>query len=1148
MKKPAKNKDGGREKALSQLMKRYNEALDLLEQSQIPEGQAMLKEIIQEAVIDEDNKQVIYGAKISLAEIYADSKIIGDLQTSLSLYLDSNSIQEEWSTYRKIALILKRLGMFAKSIEYLNRGLKVCPQEQLQDVLIHQLCILYFMIDDEVGFMRIYNQFRDTYNQERILSLYNYFKQGVINEEVSQFQAEKREYERNLSTMEVLFESFDDSQEIKLDESNYKIFFDNIKKAIQTLTTPDPKKQDQKQLSNTYIKNNNYTRCQEAIQEDSQIVGYIIRQPLEKQEQDTFNLEVELLRQRKQIIDGLYESMEIHLELQSGRDKYGSLQLQQETQKNNKCPIAVSLSKCLEKKYQTMHFLIYDLIEYFFDNEDSEDLNDTHYMELGAIIVQFDPYINEITDNQSIRLKLLRYIYLKFEAKQNKRKQPNQKRSLSLLRYKNYIDKERFHFLMEKESLSPQNQRELLKLFGQIHLNPHFQQLDIVEQCCSLTKDENLYQQLKNLLEKQNKGEDDLLDELELLAQNQFSEILGYKLLALQELFLQDPKVETVHRLLQICINQLNLASQKQQFQSIFSNLDKYAQPLFYVEKVQMDLVLAILCLQYGVILTLDLNKAQAAVFISKFVNFAYEYQYKGRQESFLQILNIPDLDIYTLFKKCNKVPILDSFIEVKEDVNSFFIKRYLRLTRNFASDRDIDLETYLFSQIDFANLNELVCLLEPLDLLVESDDQSQQGKEEQAAQNNIKFLDEYSSEEEEEIYREPRKKAFYLPLSIRYEYAQKPYYLFGQQYKHDKIALEALKNQKISININNEDLIKQIRIFVKEEIKQQFHVTTKKIFNQLKPLILEYYCKADELDEDDIRFLGIFADNIFKKDKKQFKKFGKLILLIEQYLDPFERGPENCDFFDYVVYLIGPGETKTEQKASDKIAKLEYLYNDILDYQHVAPLFYYLGLYHLQDFTDKEKSFESFVWAVSYEKNYRYWEQLYTGLFQFALDQIRYEEEQMGRRTQQKIKVVKDWFLMQKKLYTFVNKELRNMNITEQSFILDLIKLEKYKYDHSVNYDLQVYERFQTNLLNVYQKKNTIEELKDDKVCHEFRMHLLIQKLLVKNMQKLTQIQMIEHLDALEILAKQPFLKEKTFKKNQNMITISPYLSSLRG
>ena len=46
-----------------------------------------------------------------------------------------------------------------------------------------------------------------------------------------------------------------------------------------------------------------------------------------------------------------------------------------------------------------MHFLIYDLIEYFFDNEDSEDLNDTHYMELGAIIVQFDPYINEITDN-----------------------------------------------------------------------------------------------------------------------------------------------------------------------------------------------------------------------------------------------------------------------------------------------------------------------------------------------------------------------------------------------------------------------------------------------------------------------------------------------------------------------------------------------------------------------------------------------------------------------------------------------------------------------------------------------------------------------------------------------------------------------------
>ena len=49
-----------------------------------------------------------------------------------------------------------------------------------------------------------------------------------------------------------------------------------------------------------------------------------------------------------------------------------------------------------------------------------------------------------------------------------------------------------------------------------------------------------------------------------------------------------------------------------------------------------------------------------------------------------------------------------------------------------------------------------------------------------------------------------------------------------------------------------------------------------------MKPLILEYYCKADELDEDDIRFLGIFADNIFKKDKKQFKKFGKLILLIE--------------------------------------------------------------------------------------------------------------------------------------------------------------------------------------------------------------------------------------------------------------------------
>ena len=68
-------------------------------------------------------------------------------------------------------------------------------------------------------------------------NLYNYFKEGVINEEVNQYQAEKREYERNLSTMSTLIEQHDDTTEIKLDESNYKIFFDNIKKTIQNLTS-----------------------------------------------------------------------------------------------------------------------------------------------------------------------------------------------------------------------------------------------------------------------------------------------------------------------------------------------------------------------------------------------------------------------------------------------------------------------------------------------------------------------------------------------------------------------------------------------------------------------------------------------------------------------------------------------------------------------------------------------------------------------------------------------------------------------------------------------------------------------------------------------------------------------------------------------
>ena len=36
-------------------------------------------------------------------------------------------------------------------------------------------------------------------------------------------------------------------------------------------------------------------------------------------------------------------------------------------------------------------------------------------------------------------------------------------------------------------------------------------------------------------------------------------------------------------------------------------------------------------------------------------------------------------------------------------------------------------------------------------------------------------------------------------------------------------------------------------------------------------------------------------------------------MLLIESHLDHFERGPENQRFYNYVVYLIGPGEVKTE-------------------------------------------------------------------------------------------------------------------------------------------------------------------------------------------------------------------------------------------
>ena len=50
-------------------------------------------------------------------------------------------------------------------------------------------------------------------------------------------------------------------------------------------------------------------------------------------------------------------------------------------------------------------------------------------------------------------------------------------------------------------------------------------------------------------------------------------------------------------------------------------------------------------------------------------------------------------------------------------------------------------------------------------------------------------------------------------------------------------------------------------------------------------------------------------------------------MLLIENHLDHFERGPENHDFFDYVLYLIGPGEIKTEPTALEKLKRIDKYY-----------------------------------------------------------------------------------------------------------------------------------------------------------------------------------------------------------------------------
>ncbi|CAD8053775.1 unnamed protein product [Paramecium primaurelia] len=1142
------------EKLESELFQQYQYAIDLLENGNETKGIQILKDLMQnQSIINQDDKKILYGIYMSLAEIQAQSDQVENKCEALYYYYQSTQISDNcWQTQRKMALIFRQLGMMPRALNVILKALQLCNQPNLIQAILYQVCSICFLMDDQKQFQIYFDKMNDNNNLKlKIAELNKYFiNKNNITDFVNDLLQEQSQIQQQLE--KIPFESSQKLKyfnqtfqfEIKLDTYDLKKFFKKLQNILQINVNFEPKKQDFIQdekcfMSNTKIiviskeQQQNSKDISKELPKENQPVKQSERQKSKKtkQQQDQqFVLDQIIQSNHNKLIELIkqFDGNEI-FQLNNNNNKISS-----EQNEKQECPVAKFLLEQLNnQQFLTIIQLLQKLITLIcqdyqqndnFPQQQQDILNEQqkspqnknfygssyHEALRGLIncIVWAQYSTNKFTDDPKIKLRLLEVAYeeLTFRFKEKKPKSPEQQNKIK--NFIRFINNMKIELLQTNINQIINDQAEIqtylsnyYRVMAYIHSDINFFQGRIAKLCAQELNNPEITQEILDKIKSaqfqissnsphQSQQIQQILTQWEQKEQRlEDNEKIRTQINYVQDYLQQNQSYDLIKRLAIICLNQFYFVQQKEELKVIY----KFVQPLIqqFLNINQPDLLIGFIFLKFSIIYSL--MELDSSEFLAKFIEiFLTQTNGYNKHLILMEILRFHHLNINKLFTYINIDLILQEFIKIKINMKN----RYNQLIDQYKNNvqSDLELRYYLIHLIDLKDQYTPQFIVQQNELQIEVE----------KFETKYSQPESFSSASEDEVEQDEIFQKQYQNLQLTQDQIETVFKIGKSNYQLPTKIVEFLQNHTIKINMGDPKIIEHIKRFAKEKIRIEFGLSTKELSKNFLYIFLKsYYLQQEfvrDLSEIELQFMGYFLTHFPKllQDQRQLNQF--IIDIVKKSLQKFN----DVKIQEYAEWLYSQIFTKQKSQISSIKEFQEFINQNNLQCDYKSNLYYQIQKSEElnQNENQQKIDFKNICYALAYKESPFLWNYLYQGTFEQA-------QKQFKQKTQTEI----DWFLSQKKIQALVNKNPQLNHLNEFRYIMDLIKLKQRQVEYQHSNNEQLYKKTEQGYQALYQKQFNVP--KDAfEIENNFRVLQLYEKKVMRKYRNIPIERISQNLD----------------------------------
>ncbi|CAD8052268.1 unnamed protein product [Paramecium sonneborni] len=1139
------------EKVESELFQMYQNAIDLLETDKIQEGIDILKKLMNHpSIINQEEKKILYGIYISLAEILAQSNNVTEKCEALNYYYESTLIVENcWQTYRKMSLLFRQLGMMPQALNLNLKALQYCTSCSLIQPLLYQACCISFLLNNWEYFNKHFKAMKDDTNlKQSIQELQNYRMHNQKTTFVNALLQEQNQIEPKLSLLpqNQIYQFLQEQkheQEIFLDTYNVKKFFKDIKNLFQiNLNLKKNPFKENFLVSSTRIIVSTISNKQKKQQVSKELPSQTFKQ-FEKQKskqsyiQQQFNLDQIISNTNIKLIEIIKQNYGLDFFSLSIINNNSSKILNEQNE-NSECIVAKFLAEQLNNQsFLTVVELLKKLIQLtlkdFVDSQ-KEQIENYKQVSKGLIncVVWAQYCTNKLVDDPFLNLQLLEIAFDELKYRFNEKKPKSADEQNKIKNYLRFINNMKLE-LLQTDIRSILSDKDEIKVYLQkysnimanIHSDIHFFQAKLAKHFASQLKNSKLkdliYEKIEaNQIQSELKTLKQVLQILTLWEEReqqlednqkvrtQFKQVVEY--------IQQNMNNNILKRLSIIFLNQFYFANQLQDLKIIYKFVSPFILEIF---KLQItDLQIGFILLKFILIYSyIEIDPSQIlAKFTEIFLNSA-----KGitKYQILLEVLKINHLKLNEYFCFINIDILLKEFIEILTTSKQKYNQLVEYLRTNIESDLEINY--YLLHLLELKIQHTAQFIVQPNQLKIEIN----------KFESRLPQPDSFSDASEDELEEPCNYSNKYKNLCLVDNQIESSFKITKKLFQFSNKTVEFLINHSVQINIGDPKIINHIKRFAKECIKCEFGMSTNELSNQLYQVVIQkYYFQPElqnEITEVELEFFGLVLPHCIKSvsDFKQIKEklfFNKIISSLNKQIEQ-----EILEFVeDLEVYIFDTNQDSTKSFSINehykKIISLK------IESTHKSNLFYLLQRNEQIHDELSELEFRNFFFALAYKNSISLWNEFYIALF-----------EQASNYLTQKQKSEINWFNCQKRVQQII-KNFPELDFLEEHFIiLDLLHLQQQQQIYQNTNSEIHFEQIQQEYKQLFNKRQMIPS-KVFELKHNFRILQLQEKRIMRKLYCVTIEDIEQNLENIQTL--------KSLIKQMNYHKIEYFLKSREG